>query len=158
MLRPLGGYVADKLGGARTLTVVFAATFVFYSLISLLLPIGFTATLLIIGMAFLGIGCGATLQLVAQCFRTEIGVATGLIGAFGGMGGFLLPIMMGYVNLSLHSYAPGWVVLADFVFITLIALRILMLLDSDWRSSWAAMRKESTLSSSITWASFHSGW
>ena len=158
ILRPLGGYVADKLGGVRTLTIVFVVTFVFYGLISLLLPIGFTATLFIIGMAFLGIGSGAIFQLVPQCFSTEIGVATGLVGAFGGMGGFLLPIMMGYVNLNLHSYAPGWVVLADIVFITLIALRIMMRLDSDWRSSWTAMRKESTLSSSISWVSFHSGW
>lgn len=156
ILRPLGGYLADRFGGVHTLTVVFLVTFVFYGLISLLLPIGFTATLFIIGMTFLGIGSGATVQLVALRFLTEIGVATGLIGAFGSIGGFLLPIMMGYVNLSLHSYIPGWVVLADFVFITLIALRILMIINSEWRTSWAAVKKVSTISSAITWVSFHS--
>lgn len=158
ILRPLGGHLADRFGGVRTLTAVLIITFIFYGLISLLLPIGFTATLFIIGMAFLGIGSGATIQLVALRFSTEIGVATGLIGAFGSIGGFFLPIMMGYVNLSLHSYTDGWVVLADFVFITLIALRILTIIDSDWRTSWAAKRKASKLSSSMTWVSFHSGW
>ncbi len=158
MLRPLGGYLADKFGGVRTVTVVFIALFVFYGLISILLPIGFTATILIIGMASLGIGSGAIFQLVPQCFSKEIGVATGMVGVFGGIGGFLLPLLMGYANLSLHSYAPGWIVLADFVLITLIALRILVALDSEWRSSWAATRKTSRLSSSITLVSFHSGW
>jgi NNP family nitrate/nitrite transporter-like MFS transporter len=158
IVRPLGGYLADKLGGVRTLTVVFAVTFALYTLASLLLPIGFAATLFIIGMAFLGTGSGATLQLVAQCFSTEIGMATGLIGAFGGIGGFLLPILMGYINLSFHSYTTGWVVLADFVFIALIVLRILVIVNSDWRTSWAAKREASNFSSSISWVSFHSGW
>jgi len=161
IVRPLGGYLADKFGGVRTLTVVLAVTFVFYGLASLLLPIGITAALFIIGMAFLGIGSGAIFQLVPQCFQTELGVATGLVGTFGGIGGFLIPIMMGYMNLSLNSYASGWVVLADFAFIAFIALRILVILDRNWRSSWAATRKASSFSPSmvsLTWVSFHSGW
>ncbi len=140
-LRPFGGYLADKLGGVRTLTVVLVVVFALYALASLLLPIGFAATFFIIGMAFLGMGNGAIFQLVPQCFRTEIGVATGLVGAFGGLGGFLLPILMGNVKLSLNSYAPGWVVLAGFVLIAFVVLRILVALHSDWRSSWAVIRE-----------------
>jgi NNP family nitrate/nitrite transporter-like MFS transporter len=140
-LRPLGGYLADKLGGVRTLTVVFAIVFAFYALASLLLPIGIATALIIIGVAFLGIGNGAVFQLVPQCFRAEIGVATGLVGAFGGIGGFLLPILMGNVKQGLHSYAPGWVVLAGFTLIAIVALRILVALHSDWRSSWAVMKE-----------------
>jgi NNP family nitrate/nitrite transporter-like MFS transporter len=158
ILRPLGGYLADKWGGVRILTVVLVAIFALYGLTSLLWPIGFTATLFIIGMAFLGIGSGAIFQLVALCFSTEIGVAAGLIGAFGGIGGFLLPILMGYINFSFHSYTTGWVVLADFVFIALIVLRILIIVDDDWRTSWAAKKEASNFSSSISWVSFHSGW
>jgi NNP family nitrate/nitrite transporter-like MFS transporter len=138
-LRPLGGYVADKLGGVRTLTVVFVAVFVLYAFASLLLPIGFAAMLLIIGVGFLGIGNGAVFQLVPQCFRTEIGVATGLVGAFGGIGGFLLPILMGNVKQSFHSYAPGWIILAGLALIALVVLRILVVLHNDWRSSWSVM-------------------
>jgi NNP family nitrate/nitrite transporter-like MFS transporter len=140
-LRPLGGYVADKIGGVRTLLVVLIVVFALYALASLLLPIGFVVPLFIIGMTFLGIGNGAIFQLVPQCFRTEIGVATGLVGAFGGLGGFLLPILMGYVKQGFHSYTPGWAILAGFVLIALVALRILIALHSDWRSSWATMRE-----------------
>src|SRR5260370_8180276 len=86
---------------------------VFYGLASLLSPISLTGAVFIMGMALLGIGGGAIFQLVPQCFQTELGVATGLVGTFGGIGGFLIPIMMGYMNLSLNSYASGWVVLAD---------------------------------------------
>ncbi len=140
-LRPLGGYLADKFGGVRTLTVVLVVVSILYTLASLLLPIGPAATFFIIGMAFLGIGNGAIFQLVPQCFRTEIGVATGLVGAFGGIGGFLLPILMGNVKLSLHSYAPGWAILAGFALVALVVLRILVALHSDWRNSWAVMKE-----------------
>jgi NNP family nitrate/nitrite transporter-like MFS transporter len=148
-LRPLGGYLADKLGGVRTLTVALAVIFVLYALASLLLPIGFTATLFIIGMTFLGIGNGAVFQLVPQRFHTEIGVATGLVGAFGGIGGFLLPNLMGDMKLGLHSYAPGWIVLAGFVLIALVALRTLAALHSDWRNSWAIMREAEPASAAV---------
>jgi NNP family nitrate/nitrite transporter-like MFS transporter len=151
-LRPLGGYLADKLGGVRTLTVVLAVVFVFYGLASLLLPISFTATLFIIGMAFLGMGNGAVFQLVPQRFRTEIGIATGLVGAFGGIGGFLLPNLMGDVKLGLHSYALGWAVLAGFVLIALVVLRILVALHSDWRTSWAMMRETEPTSAAVSTA------
>jgi MFS transporter, NNP family, nitrate/nitrite transporter len=141
LLRPLGGYIADTVGGVRTLTMVFGGVFVLYALASLLLPIGLTVTLFIITMVFLGLGNSAIFQLVPQCFPTEMGVATGLVAAFGGMGGFFLPILMGNVKQSFHSYAPGWVVLAGFVLIALVALRILVALRRDWRCSWAVLRE-----------------
>ena len=140
-LRPLGGYLADKFGGVRTLTIVLVVVFALYALASLLLPIGLAATFFIIGMTFLGLGNGAIFQLVPQCFRTEIGVATGLVGAFGGIGGFLLPILMGNVKLSLRSYAPGWAILAGFALVAFVVLRLLTALHSDWRSSWAVTRE-----------------
>ena len=139
LLRPLGGYVADTLGGVRTLTGVFVVVFALYALASLLLPIGLTAMLFIISMIFLGIGNSAVFQLVPQCFRTEIGVATGLVGAFGGIGGFFVPILMGNVELNLHSYAPGWIMLAGFMLMALVVLRILATLHRDWRCSWAVL-------------------
>jgi NNP family nitrate/nitrite transporter-like MFS transporter len=148
-LRPLGGYLADKFGGVRTLTVVLIVIFVLYALASLLLPISLTATFFVIGMAFLGMGNGAIFQLVPQCFRTEIGVATGLVGAFGGIGGFLLPILMGSVKFSFHSYAPGWAILACFTLIAFVVLRILTALQNDWRNSWAVTRKTESTSVAV---------
>jgi NNP family nitrate/nitrite transporter-like MFS transporter len=139
-IRPLGGYLADKLGGVRTLTVIFAFIFATYALASLLLPMNLTAPVFIICMAFLGLGNGAVFQLVPQCFRSEIGVATGVVGAFGGLGGFLLPILMGSIKQVFGSYAAGWVVLAVIAVIALIVLRALVALRDGWRTSWAVTR------------------
>jgi NNP family nitrate/nitrite transporter-like MFS transporter len=141
LLRPLGGSVADTLGGVRTLTRVFGVVFALYALASLLLPIGLTVMLFIISIVLLGIGNSAIFQLVPQCFGTEIGVATGLVGAFGGIGGFFVPIFMGNVELNLHSYAPGWIVLAGFMLMALGILRLLATVHRDWRSSWAILRE-----------------
>ena len=46
-------------------------------------------------MGVLGLGNGATFQLVGLRFRARIGVVTGLVGAAGGLGGFMLPIALG---------------------------------------------------------------
>jgi NNP family nitrate/nitrite transporter-like MFS transporter len=144
-LRPVGGYLADKLGGVRTLTVLFVLIIAMYALASLLLPLNVTSLIFIIGMACLGLGNGSVFQLVPQCFRSEIGVATGLVGAFGGLGGFLLPILMGSIKQVFGSYAAGWVVLAVIAVIALVTLRALVALRDGWRTSWAitkAVEKE----------------
>jgi NNP family nitrate/nitrite transporter-like MFS transporter len=94
------------------------------------------ATMLVIGVAFLGMGNGACFQVVPQTFRTELGVATGLIGAFGGLGGFFLPTLLGSVKQISHSYTLGWLVLSGFALLALTLLRILMARDSGWRTSW----------------------
>jgi NNP family nitrate/nitrite transporter-like MFS transporter len=140
MLRPVGGYLADKLGGVRTLTVIFVFIFGLYALASLLLPLNLTAVVFIIGMAFLGLGNGSVFQLVPQCFRSEIGVATGLVGAFGGLGGFLLPILMGSIKQAFGSYALGWMVLAVIAIVALVTLRALVALRSGWSTSWAVTK------------------
>jgi NNP family nitrate/nitrite transporter-like MFS transporter len=140
-LRPLGGYLADKLGGVRTLTVIFLFIFAMYALASLLLPLNVTAGIFIIGMAFLGLGNGSVFQLVPQCFRSEIGVATGLVGAFGGLGGFLLPILMGSIKQVSGSYATGWMVLSVIAIVALIVLRALVALRDGWRTSWASTKE-----------------
>jgi NNP family nitrate/nitrite transporter-like MFS transporter len=50
--------------------------------------------LLFFTMACLGVGNGSVFQLVPQRFGKEIGVATGVIGASGGLGGFFLPTLI----------------------------------------------------------------
>ncbi len=140
-LRPLGGYIADRLGGVRTLTLLLIVVCVVYAVASFLLPIGIMGTLLVIGVAVLGLGNGSVFQLVPQRFRKEIGVATGLVGAFGGLGGFFLPTLLGSVKQVSGSYAAGWAVLAVIALIALVVLRVLVALRSDWRRSWATQEE-----------------
>ena len=68
--------------------------------------------LLVTGMTLLGMGNGAVFQLVAQRFPREIGVITGLVGAAGGLGGFILPNALGSLRQLTQSYGGGFLAFA----------------------------------------------
>src|SRR5262245_46165088 len=81
MVRPVGGFVADRVGGIRSLSLMYvlAASLVF--VVSLGMPNRWLAlALFMCAMLALGMGNGAVFQLVPQRFRREIGVMTGLVG------------------------------------------------------------------------------
>jgi NNP family nitrate/nitrite transporter-like MFS transporter len=136
--RPLGGYLADKFGGVRMLTVLLSAVGLLYAIAALLLPLGIMATLIVVGVLCLGMGNGSVFQLVPQRFRAEIGVATGIVGALGGIGGFFLPLILGSFKQAIGSYAVGWLVLALLAFGALAVLRVLAVRNAGWATSWAA--------------------
>ncbi|NVL32131.1 NarK/NasA family nitrate transporter, partial [Pseudomonas syringae pv. actinidiae] len=96
LMRPLGGALADRFGGIRTLTVMYAVAAVGIAAVGFNLPSSWAAlALFVAAMLGLGAGNGAVFQLVPQRFRKEIGVMTGLIGMAGGIGGFLLAAGLG---------------------------------------------------------------
>lgn len=135
-LRPIGGYLADRLGGVSMLTVVVCGVATTYGLASQLPALGLMAAIIIGGMACLGMGNGAVFQLVPQRFQREIGIATGVIGALGGLGGFFLPTWLGAIRSASGSYATGFAALAAFALIAVVALRVLVAVQVGWRFSW----------------------
>jgi MFS transporter, NNP family, nitrate/nitrite transporter len=58
-------------------------------------------------MAALGMGNGCVFQIVPQRFSNEIGVVTGIVGAAGGVGGFVLPIVLGVLKQATGSFGGG---------------------------------------------------
>ncbi len=138
--RPLGGYLSDRLGGVRVLSVLLVVIGGVYLLASRTPGLGAMMGLLVVGMAGLGMGNGAVFQLVPQRFTREIGVATGVVGALGGLGGFLLPTLLGNVKQATGSFGPAFLVLGCVVLGGVIALGMLAMLKSDWRSSCRAAR------------------
>jgi NNP family nitrate/nitrite transporter-like MFS transporter len=112
-LRPVGGYLADRLGGIRILTALFVAVGAVMLGMSLLPASLWLGTgLLFVGMALLGTGNGSVFQLVPQRFSKEIGVITGVVGAAGGTGGFFLNMLMGGLKQATGSYAGGFLIFA----------------------------------------------
>ncbi len=123
-MRPVGGYLADRFGGIRMLTLLFAAASVLLALVGFLPVLEIAVALLLLGMAALGMGNGSVFQIVPQRYRKEIGVATGVIGAAGGLGGFLLPSLLGFLKGALGSYGAGFGCLAVAGFGCLALLRV----------------------------------
>ena len=112
-MRPVGGILADKIGGAKVLIFVFAGIAVLSLLLSFASIVPFTIGALGCAAA-LGLGNGAVFKLVPQYFPKETGTVTGLVGAFGGLGGFFPPLELGIVKDATGSYAIGFVLLSLF--------------------------------------------
>lgn len=54
----------------------------------------FTALLFVVGIAW-GFGKASVFKYIANDFPNDIGVVSGIVGLFGGLGGFLLPVLFG---------------------------------------------------------------
>jgi NNP family nitrate/nitrite transporter-like MFS transporter len=112
MIRPLGGYLSDRFGGVRVLILLYLSVAATMAGMSALPSLGLCAVLLTTGMALLGMGNGAVFQMVPQRFPKEIGVVTGIVGAAGGLGGFVLPNVLGSLRQLTRSYGGGFLALA----------------------------------------------
>lgn len=113
LARPLGGYLADRIGAQRVLAVCFTGT----ALLAAALAAGYTniavltAACLSLGVMF-GLGTGAVFKLVALEFPQQVGAVTGVVGAAGGLGGFFPPLVMAFVESATGSYSLGFALLA----------------------------------------------
>jgi len=92
-------------------------------------------TLFFFLLASLGVGTGSVFQLVPQRFGRRVGVATGILGAAGGLGGFLLPTLLGALKQTTGSYASGLMVLCG---LAVVALATLGVVQSAWTGVWIA--------------------
>lgn len=142
MVRPVGGWIADRLSGVKVLlillVVIAAGNFTF----AMLMPaLGAGTALLAVLYLCFGLGNGATFQLVPHRWRGKTGVMTGIIGAAGGIGGFYLPVVMGIAKESTGSYQMGF---ATFGTLATLAFILVAALHQQWLA-WALPREEDTL-------------
>lgn len=157
--RPVGGYVADRIGGIRTLSVVFVVVSLAYLAVAFLPPgplppatasdaavagwpitelpaiAWFSVLLFSAGVLALGMGNGAVFQLIPQRFRQEIGVMTGLVGCAGGIGGFFLARALGASQGATGAFTAGFLF---FSILALVGLLGLVSVRNRWRTTWGA--------------------
>jgi NNP family nitrate/nitrite transporter-like MFS transporter len=119
-MRPLGGWLSDRIGGARVLSIVFFGAAPFGLLMAWPSILPFTVGALGCA-ALLGAGSGAVFKLVPQYFPAETGTVTGLVGAMGGLGGFFPPLLLGVLRDRVGVIWPGFVLLS----LTAVGLGIL---------------------------------
>lgn len=134
LLRPLGGWLSDKMGARRVMYVTFATMLVATGI--LMMPYGhivvldgdggsrevlpwsvgvvlFTVLVFVTGCA-MGIGKAAVYKHIPEYFPGDVGAVGGLVGSLGALGGFFLPPMFAYAN--------RWTGLPQSTFFVLFAL------------------------------------
>ena len=155
--RPVGGLIADRIGGIRSLLILFSVVAVAYTVIANMpggpapdaaaagvdwgiadMPLIAWASVLLFstGVLALGMGNGAVFQLLPQRFRQEIGTLTGLVGFSGGVGGFFLAKTLGLSQAFSGGFSGGFMV---FAFLALLGLGGLLAVKRRWRTTWGAL-------------------
>lgn len=131
-VRPIGGYIADRLGGMNLLIKLYGlAAFVLF-VVGFLPSIYMMVPLFIIAMLIFGISNGALFQVIPTKFPREVGIFTGFVGAAGGFGGFFLPNILGTYKEITGSYGLGfWWISATYVG----ALIIIIWLQTSWKKT-----------------------
>lgn len=134
VLRPVGGAVADKIGGVRSL-YYFYGTVALLAIINATMDLPFAVAILVLFliMANLGMANGAVFQLVPQRFGKDIGIMTGIVGCAGGLGGTALIQTLGWSKGVFDGYTAGFLIFAVVVF---VAISGISLVKTRWRTTW----------------------
>lgn len=123
VMRPIGGWLSDRVGGLTILLWIFP----FVASMALLLTVESMVPFTIgaLGMAAaIGLGNGAVFKLVPQYFPQSVGAVTGLVGAMGGLGGFFPPLALGLIRQRTGSFFWGFALLAFFALLCLAVAKI----------------------------------
>lgn len=134
--RPIGGAVADRVGGIRSLYVFYGVAGLCLT-VSALVPMFWVNTVLFaFASAALGMANGSVFQLLPQRFGKDIGVMTGLVGCGGGVGGFWLASSLGLAKQYTGSYALGFLIFAALCVLAMVGLTVV---KTRWRTTWGAL-------------------
>jgi NNP family nitrate/nitrite transporter-like MFS transporter len=136
MARPIGGALADRLGGTRSLTFCYVIAGIMLMLAGHATGLVVSIVLFTIALGALGAGNGAVFQLLPQRFSKELGIMTGLVGAGGGFGAFFLATSLGWSKGQTGSYVVG---LTAFAALCFFAGTGLTLVKTRWRNTWGAL-------------------
>ncbi|HEY6178599.1 MAG TPA: MFS transporter, partial [Kofleriaceae bacterium] len=130
--RPIGGLIADRLGGGRVLSVLLIAIAVAYGVEAQRSGLSVMIGALGVSMTCLGLGNGAVFQMVPRRFQRDLGAATGVIGAVGGVGGFVLPMLLGGMREVTGAFGHGFAVLCALAATGAVCLRWLISRRGRW--------------------------
>lgn len=128
LLRVLGGYASDRMGGEKVLLISFlavgiGAVFMFLALRSESLALA-GEMVLALGM---GVANAAVFKLVPKYSPAAVGGAAGIVGGLGAFGGFVIPLLMGlFVKINGQTgYARGFSVFFVMAVLALVLFAVL---------------------------------
>ena len=136
LFRPIGGSVADRIGGVRALQGLYGVVVLaMLGIATINGSIYMALALFCIGMMAMGMGNGAVFQLLPQRFSKEIGTLTGLVGMAGGLGGFYLASSLGLSKQWTGDYRLGFICYA---LLGAMAFFVLFRVKVRWRATWGS--------------------
>jgi NNP family nitrate/nitrite transporter-like MFS transporter len=138
LARPIGGAVADRIGGIRALYRFYTLAGAALIAVAVGHNLAFNLAMLFIASGSLGMANGSVFQLLPQRFGKELGVMTGLVGCGGGVGGFYLASSLGFAKGQTGSYLLGFAMFSALCFVAIVGLG---LVKTRWRTTWGALAK-----------------
>jgi NNP family nitrate/nitrite transporter-like MFS transporter len=132
-LRIVGGYLADRIGGIVTLSIVFLVVIAALLATSTQPSLTLTTLLFMLCFSALGAGNGALFQLVPLRWPLNTAVAGSMIGEIGALGGAILPNAMGLSKTYTGSFATGFIVYAV---LACGVLAVLQIVQQKWVGTW----------------------
>jgi NNP family nitrate/nitrite transporter-like MFS transporter len=130
LMRPAGGYLADRFDGVAVLLLLFLGLGILGLRLSYIPHLEVAVFSLVLLTGLMGMGNGAVFQMAPQRFPDEIGAMTGIVGAAGGVGGFVLPMILGSSRQWVGRFGPGFLAIGLLGF---IAAGILMQASRAWQ-------------------------
>ncbi len=118
LLRPAGGYLADRWGPRGVTYAVFIVMTVVLVVLSVPSVPGlwpFAALMFVLGCA-MGIGKASVYKYIPDYFPNDVGAVGGVVGMLGALGGFFLPPAFGMVG--------RWSGIPQLAFLVLLALTV----------------------------------
>lgn len=113
LMRPIGGFLADKFKPLFLLMGVFIGLTVAAILLAFSPSIGlYTVGCLTIAVGA-GLGNGIIFKLVPLYFNKQAGIVNGIVSMMGGLGGFFPPLMLSFIHSVTGQYAIGFMALSQ---------------------------------------------
>ena len=134
--RPVGGAIADRIGGVRALHVFYTISGAALIASAFAQNLATTVVTFIIATCAFGMANGSIFQLLPQRFRNEFGLMTGLVGCGGGIGGFFLASMLGFSKQHTGNYFTGLLIFSALCFLALGGLTVV---KNRWRTTWGTL-------------------
>ena len=136
LARPIGGALADRIGGVRSLYIFYSIAGSALVAAGLVPQLAFNVAIFMVACASFGMANGSVFQLLPQRFGKDIGLMTGLVGCGGGVGGFILASLLGLSRQYTGQYLYGLLFFAALCGLALVGLG---LVKKRWRTTWGAM-------------------
>ena len=132
VIRILGGFLSDKLGGELMALVSYSITLIG----ALVLMFSSSFAIALTGEVLMGIGMGmangAVFKLVPKYVPHATGGAAGWVGGLGAFGGFVVPPILGrFIDIyGKAGYAKGFIVYAVLAGVAILISLLLMYLNA----------------------------